>query len=77
MELMADTKAKLLNVKSCNLGKLAGDQVALKINFVMSVGDGKEGSEQSAVFGLTHELAGGLAKALIAVLEDMAKPTQN
>jgi hypothetical protein len=74
---MADTKAKLLNVKSCNLGKLGSDQVALKINFAISAGEGKEGSEQSAVFGLTHELASGLAKALTDILDDTAKPTQN
>lgn len=78
---MAENKVRLNHVKSCNLGQLGTDGVALKINFATSAGELEKGPYRSAVFGLTPELARGLAKALAAVLDDAkkppAKPTQN
>jgi hypothetical protein len=73
---MPDDKAKLHYVESCNLGKLGPKGVALKINFAMSAETVKKGPHRSAVFGLSHELARGLAKALTAVLDEPAKPAQ-
>ena len=72
---MADNRVRVNHVKSCNLGKLGSDGVALKINFIMSAGKGKAGQNQSAVFGLSHQLAVGLAKALIDVLKKTQTPS--
>ena len=69
---MANDRVELHRVTSCNLGRLGPDDVALKINFAMPTGEGKASLDQTAVFGLTHELAHGLAEALIRVLEEMA-----
>lgn len=74
---MTDNKVSVNYVDSCNLGKLGADGVALKINFAASAGALNKGPVQSAVFGLTHEAARGLAKALIAILDETAKPTKN
>lgn len=67
-----DNKVRLHQVKSCNLGKLGRDGVALKINFAMASREGKTEPDQSAEFGLTHDLARGLAQALTKLLQDTA-----
>ena len=72
---MADKKVRPHYVESCNLGKLGSDRVALKINFVVDAAKIKEGPYQSAVFGLSNEVARGLARALMAVLDEPT-PTQ-
>jgi hypothetical protein len=73
---MPGNKVRVNQVDSCNLGKLGPDGVALKINFATGPAQAKEGRYQSAVFGLSNEVARGLARALTAVLEESAKPTQ-
>jgi hypothetical protein len=73
---MPDNKVKVHYVESCNLGKFGSKGVALKINFAMSAETIKKGPHRSAVFGLTPELARGLAKALTDVLAQPAEPTQ-
>ena len=65
---MADQKVTLHYVNSCNLGKLGSDGVALKLNFAMSADEMKTGPYKSAVFGLSHKSARGLAQALVRVL---------
>jgi hypothetical protein len=74
MEIDMADKAKLHYVASCNLGKLGSNGVALKVNFAMSADTIKKGPHRSAVFGLSNELARGLAKALTSVLDETAKP---
>ena len=73
---MADNKVRVHHVNSCNLGRFGSDGVALKINFATSAETIKKGPHQSAVFGLSHDVARGLVKALTAVLDETAKPTQ-
>jgi hypothetical protein len=73
---MADNKVRVHYVESCNLGKLGSKGVALKINFAMSADTIKKGPHRSAVFGLSHQLARGLAKALTHVLDEPAKPAE-
>ena len=78
---MADKKVAINFIESCNLGKLGSDGVALKINFAMDAAKIKEGPHQSAVFGMSRQIARGLADALRTILEDSTptktKPTQN
>jgi hypothetical protein len=73
---MPEIKAKVHYVESCNLGKFGSNGVALKINFAMTPETLKKGPHRSAVFGLTPELARGLAKALTTVLDQPATSTQ-
>ena len=54
----------------------AGSLAARRSHFAMSAGEVKKGPYQSAVFGLSHEVAHGLAKALAAILDETTKPTQ-
>jgi hypothetical protein len=79
---MADNKIVVNYVQSCNLGKFGTDGIALKINFATSAEEFKAGRYQNVVFGLSHELTRGLAKALNAILKDttataQTKQTQN
>jgi len=76
---MANDRVGLNQVRSCNLGRLGPDGVALKINFAIPSGKGKASLDQTAVFGLSHELAHGLADALIRVLQEIAtaQPTSS
>ena len=69
---MANDKAKILRVNSCNLGKLGSNELALKINFATPASASNPNDGRSAVFGLSKEVARGLAKALAAVLEEPA-----
>ena len=73
---MADNKVRMHYVRSCNLGKFGSKGVALKINFAMSADTVKKGPHRSAVFGLSPELARGLAKALTTVLDTPTKPPE-
>jgi hypothetical protein len=73
---MPDNKVKVHYVQSCNLGKFGSKGVALRMNFAMSADTLKKGPHRSAVFGLTPELARGLAKALTTVLDEPAKAEQ-
>jgi len=57
-------------------GSLDRKGVALKINFAMSADTVKKGPHRSAVFGLSPELARGLAKALTTVLDTPTKPPE-
>ena len=70
---MADGRDRVNHVDSCNLGKLQSGGVALKINFAMSP-ENIKGPYQSAVFELSHEVAQGLATALMSLLKDAPKP---
>jgi hypothetical protein len=72
-----DKKVRVNHVYSCNLGRLGSDGIALKINFATSAETVKKGPHQSAVFGLSHEVARGLVQALTAVLAETTKPTRN
>ena len=78
---MAGKRRRLNHVESCQLGKLGSGGVALKINFAMSTAEGKEGPIQSAEFGMSPQVARGLADALKAILNGPlpaeTKPTQN
>jgi hypothetical protein len=67
---MADNEVRLHHVISCNLGKLASDRVALRINFAMSAGEINQGPDKYAVFSMSHEIADGLSKALKAILDE-------
>jgi len=67
-------QVKVLHVKDCNLGKLGADGVALRINFAMSAEQVNDGPLQHAVFGLSRELAQGLAQALTSVLAESSNP---
>ena len=73
---MADQKVTLHDVNSCNLGKIGSDGVALKLNFAMSADEMKTGPYKSAVFGLSHKSARGLAQALVRVLEETTDPNK-
>ena len=73
---MADNRVRVQRVRRCDVGKLGSNQVALKISFAVSGTDGKEGAHQDAVFGLSRELARGLAKALTSVLEETTTSSQ-
>jgi hypothetical protein len=73
---MADSRGSLNHVKSCQLGKIGSGGVALKINFAMSAAETKEGPRQSAEFGMSRQVARGLADALMRVLDD-SKPMEN
>ena len=78
---MAASRGRLNQVESCQLGKFGSDGVAMKINFAMSTAETKEGLRQSAEFGMSRQVARGLADALMKVLDDSmpakAKPTVN
>ena len=78
---MAGGQGRLNQVESCQLGKFGSDGVALKIIFAMSTAETKEGPHQSAEFGMSRQVARGLADALMKVLDDSmpakAKPTEN
>ena len=78
---MAGTRSRLNHVESCQLGKFGSNGVALKINFATSTAEGKEGPRRSAEFGMSPQVARGLADALKAVLSGRppaeTKPTQN
>jgi len=71
---MTDSKVPLHQVKSIDVGKLGSNEVALRINFATSAAELKEGKVQNALFGLSHELASGLAKALTTALENTTTP---
>jgi hypothetical protein len=74
---MAAPKISPHNVQSCNLGKFGADGIALKVNFVMSTGEPGKGEAKSAVFGLSREVARGLAAALTSLLEETKGPTSH
>jgi hypothetical protein len=74
---MADAKIRVNRVQSCNLGKLGSDGVALKINFATSATGSNGNPNKTAVFGLSHKLARGLAKALTSILDETAKSAKN
>lgn len=65
---MAGTRVKLLNVESCNLGRLKSGDLALRMNF--TTGTEQKGSHQKAVFSLSPNLAKGLASALNQLLTE-------
>jgi hypothetical protein len=68
--IMAGTRRRLNHVESCQLGKIASNGVALKINFVMSNPETNQGPRHSAEFGMSRQVARGLADALMRVLDD-------
>ena len=78
---MAGTRGRLNHVESCQLGKIGSNGVALKINFVMSAPETNQGPRHSAEFGMSRQVARGLAEALMRVLDDSmpanAKLTEN
>ena len=57
-------------------GNLGSDGVALRLNFAMSADEVKTGPYKSAAFGLSHEIARGLAQALVKVLEETTHPNK-
>lgn len=72
---MAGNRRRLNHVESCQLGKLGSDGIALKINFAMSTAEVEEGPRQSAEFGMSPQVARGLADALMKIL-DAPLPTE-
>jgi hypothetical protein len=68
--IMAGTRGRLNHVESCQLGKVGSSGVAMKINFVMSNPQTNQGPRHSAEFGMSLQVARGLADALMRVLDD-------
>lgn len=66
---MADSKAVVHPVESCNLGIFGADGIALRINFTTSEAERQSGLHQHVVFGLSRELAQGLMSGLATILE--------
>jgi hypothetical protein len=79
--VVPNNKVKINHVLSCNLGKIASNGIALKINFAADSAKIKDGPHRSVVFGMSRKAALGLAQALIALLKEpdaeKAKPTRN
>ena len=67
---MTGTRGRLNHVESCQLGKAGSSGVALKINFVMSNPQTNQGPRHAAEFGMSRQVARGLADALMRVLDD-------
>lgn len=77
---MTEEMAKLHAVESCNLGKLPGNGIALKINFTAGGNKAQDHPLQSAAFALPLPVALGLAKALLAICEEVPEnpgPSRN
>ena len=72
---MASARDRLNHVESCKLGKIGSDEVALKINFVISNPESNQGSRHSAEFGMSRQVARGVADALMRLLDDPMPPT--
>ena len=67
---MAGSIGRLNHVESCQLGKIGPNGVALKINFAMGNLETNQGPRHSAEFGMSRQVARGLADALMRLLDD-------
>jgi hypothetical protein len=67
--IMAGTIGRLNHVESCQLGKIGSDGVALKIDFAMSKPETSQGPRHTAEFGMSRQVARGLADALMRLLD--------
>jgi hypothetical protein len=68
--IMAGAQDRLNLVENCQLGKIGSGGVALKINFVTGNPEPDQDPCHSVEFGMSREVARGLAKALMSVLDE-------